>query len=91
MRKAVELVRALVHAERATALDAAGLGRLKQFARCSTDHVGALFDALMDELCVADARVRWLALHVCAELWPRSAAFRHLLRSTERLMQERRQ
>ena len=53
--------------------------RDKKFARHSDDNVALLADAVWERLAADKLRHRLVALDVCAELWPRSTAFRRSL------------
>ena len=59
--------------------DAAALGAVKRYARQSDAHVAEVFEAVWEQLGDKHSQARYLALQLCAELWPRSAAFRHAL------------
>ena len=56
--------------------DAAALGAVKRYARQSDAHVAEVFEAVWEQLGDKHSQARYLALQLCAELWPRSAAFR---------------
>jgi hypothetical protein len=55
------------------------LSRIKQFGRQSDENIALLAEELWGQLAASNSRVRFLALQVCAELWPRSASFRRAL------------
>ena len=57
----------------------AALSAIKKFARHSDDNVALLADAVWERLAADKLRHRLVALDVCAELWPRSTAFRRSL------------
>ena len=73
------LVRTAVRKPKFEKLDPAALKAVKQFARSSDAHVAAVFDQLWQHLGASHSQERWLSLEVAAELWDRSAAFRHAL------------
>ena len=78
MSKAAALVRAAVR-KGGRDLDADALRAVKHFARQSDEHVVAVFEELWQQLSAPHAQVRFLALQLAAQLWSRSAAFRHAL------------
>ena len=84
VKKAVRCVDAASHSGE---IDEAVLKPIKAFARQAEIHVALVAEETMGALAhKKSSQVRFLALQICACLWARSAAFRHVL--LERLVPE---